>query len=91
MNRVWRQSIVIILIMIISMINNYSYVFANNNKETDLNFTCDFELSIEDLKNGVSVVMVKDDNGNINSYVCEDIAAIPMNCSVDDGSVELRQ
>ncbi len=88
MNKIWKQIIVIILIIMLDLNNNSLVVFAND-KKVDTDNMIEFELSVEDLKNGVSVVMFKNDNGDISSYVCEDITMLPMNCSVDDGSVEL--
>ena len=49
----------------------------------------EYAFDINDLKDGVSVVMQKDENGNTYSYVCEDPSQIPMMCSYDDGSIEM--
>ena len=49
----------------------------------------EYAFDINDLKDGVSVVMQKDENGNTYSYVCEDPSQIPMMCSYDDGSTSI--
>lgn len=46
MNKIWKQIIVIILIIMLNLNNNFLVVFANDN-EVDTDNMIEFELSIE--------------------------------------------
>lgn len=86
-----KKIIISILAIVLLLVTSHEHlIYASENTGGSVQMqNAEFEFCVEDLKDGVSIVMTKDENGDVYSYVCENIEGVPMTCSFDDGSIEV--